>query len=167
MDPLPECFISFTSHLTKQIAQGKELFALKSFVETFDFSSIPFDSIAQYDPMLYKRTLLFRDSHVDVFLIGWNGAQGSKIHDHPDNGCIMRVLNNELSEETYILKENGLEKLKYHRLIEGEVAHIKKNTILHRIFNESKEKSLSLHIYSPPNYKTKYYEDEEVLVSEN
>jgi cysteine dioxygenase len=115
--------------------------------------------IAQYDPLTYKRSLLYNDNNIDVYLIGWSANQASRIHDHPDNGCVLRVLRNEVSEETYIRRDAGIEKLSHKNLKVGETGHIKKNTILHRIINETNEKTLSLHVYSPPNYKTRYYDE--------
>lgn len=159
MQPIPATLHNFASYISCEISKGKELFEVKSFVNSFDFSAINFSELAEYDPAVYKRKLLYSDDFIDIFLIGWAQKQGSKIHDHPENGCLMRVLNNELCEETYVKNQEKLEKLSFKRLVQGETGHIKKCTVLHRIFNESEEKSLSLHVYSPPNYKTKYYDD--------
>ena len=149
----------FAFAISSTIAKEDALINVKDFIKTYDFSSVDFPSLAQFDPKSYKRTLLYADAYIDIYLIGWEAKQGSKIHDHPDNGCVMRILQNELSEETYIQNnELGLEKLSYRNLKLGECGHIKKSTILHRVMNESDKKSLSLHIYSPPNFKTKYYE---------
>ena len=158
MIQFPQAILDLASEVSKNIGQGKELIDVKEYINSYDFSLVDFSSLAQYDSQSYKRTLLYTDQNVDVYLLGWNAKQGSKIHDHPDNGCVMRVIENELSEETYVQRSDGLEKVGYKNLKVGVTSHIKKNTILHKIFNESDIKSLSLHVYSPPNYKTRYYE---------
>lgn len=160
MEPLPQTILDFASKISSQISEGHDLFFVKDLIQNYDFSSVNFGALAVYDPINYKRTLLYTDEYIDIYLIGWNKRQGSKIHDHPDNGCVMRVLMNELYEETYLIKKDGLERLCIKKFNVGETGHIKKSTILHRIFNETDESSLSLHIYSPPNYKTKYYNED-------
>jgi len=158
----PQPILDLAIRVSSQITQGKELFDVKDYIQNFDFSKVDFDSLAQFDSNSYKRTLLYNDGNIDIYLIGWNNKQASKIHDHPDNGCVMRVLKNQVSEETYIMRDSGLEKVTYKCLTVGQTGHIKKNTILHRIMNETDEQSLSLHVYSPPNYKTRYYDEKGV-----
>lgn len=163
MESLPQPILDLATRVSAQIGQGKELFDVKDYIQNFDFSKVDWDSLAMYDPVVYKRRLLYNDDNIDVFLIGWDRKQASKIHDHPENGCVMRVLKNEVSEETYLIRDARMEKLSYKNLKEGQAGHIKKDTILHRIFNETDARSLSLHVYSPPNYKTKYYDDNGVI----
>ena len=164
MQVVPQPILDLATRVSSQIGQGKELFDVKDYIQNYDFSKVDFDALAQYDPNNYKRTMLYNDNNIDIYLIGWGSNQASRIHDHPDNGCVMRVLRNQVSEETYIMRDTGLEKLTYKCLKEGQAGHIKKNTILHKIFNETEEKSLSLHIYSPPNYKTKYYDENGIMM---
>ena len=164
MQAVPQPILDLADRVSAQIGQGKELFDVKEYIQSFDFSKVDFDALAQYDPNVYKRTLLYQDDNIDIYVIGWDSYQASRIHDHPDNGCVMRVLRNQVSEETYIMRDAGLERLTHKCLKVGETGHIKKNTILHKIFNETGEKSLSLHVYSPPNYKTKYYDEKGVMM---
>ena len=55
--------------------------------------------------MLISINLIFRNEKYEIYLICWNKKQISKIHDHPENGCILKVLKGELIEYRYDTKK--------------------------------------------------------------
>lgn len=101
----------------------------------------------------YNKKILYSNDVIDIVLISWNNNQSTKIHDHPDNGCLMRVMKGELIENIYT---NDLTYLKKNILKKNNCSYLEKNYILHNISN-CNDVSVSLHIYSPPNYKPNYY----------
>lgn len=40
----------------------------------------------------YNRVLLGRTDTYEIFLICWGIGQASKIHDHPSQGCVLKML---------------------------------------------------------------------------
>lgn len=90
----------------------------------------------------------------EFILIYWSPYSKTKIHDHPTNGCLMKILEGSLSENLY---DNSLNNIGYYKLEESKSSYIEGNTILHSIENNNDSYTISLHIYSPPNYKTNYF----------
>ena len=37
----------------------------------------------------------------EIIIISWNYNQKSPIHNHPENGCLMKILKGSLTEEKY------------------------------------------------------------------
>ena len=104
------------------------------------------------DGNYYEKYCLFENESFSLILIRWNKDSFSKIHDHPDKGCIMRVLKGSLKEETYTPKLNLIST---NLLKEDKIGYKKGNKILHKII--ALQESISLHVYIPGNYKTNYY----------
>jgi len=104
------------------------------------------------------RKIIYQDDMIDVVLILWEPNKESGIHDHPKNGCLLKILDGELIEELYS-KEKHIKHIETKEWIKNDCSYIEGDDILHSIKNENKKASISLHIYSPPNYKTKYYSD--------
>lgn len=156
MELAPE-ISQLSDYISKEIDKGFELLNLQEYLRDFDLSSVDF-SFVQFDEHQYKRNLVFRDHNIDVVFIGWGSGHASAIHDHPENFCIVRIIKNELTEEIYLNRgEEKVEKQTTKKLKEGGITHIRGKAVVHRICNFSEEKTISLHIYSPPNYKTNYY----------
>ena len=104
------------------------------------------------DGKYYEKYYLFENENFSLIIIKWNLNSFTKIHDHPDKGCIMRVLHGSLKEETYSLKLNLIST---NILTEDKIGYKKGNKILHKI--TALKNSLSLHVYIPGYYKAEYY----------
>lgn len=130
------------------------------------------DIVERYDSDDWKQYVKFSDSGYrrntvpecsdDLFefvIICWNNNQRSQIHDHPDNGCILKVLQGDLSEDVYQKSDNKAtyQYIGTNRVENGTVSYMEKTQIIHRIRNSDKQ-TVSLHIYSPPDYICKPYD---------
>lgn len=107
-------------------------------------------SIYNYD---YYKFRLYSNENYEINLINWNRYSHSKIHNHSDNGCIMKMLDGMLTEQRY---DKDLI-LKNHTILESPNIYYINNTDLHSIHNIYGTPSYSLHIYSPPNFNTKIF----------
>jgi cysteine dioxygenase len=87
-----------------------------------------------------------------MFIITWNKDSKTMIHDHAENGCILKMLRGSLKETIY--KDGDLIKSNY--LINSDTGCINNDIGYHSIENISDGISVSLHIYSPCNHNTKY-----------
>jgi predicted metal-dependent enzyme (double-stranded beta helix superfamily) len=105
----------------------------------------------KYSTERYNRVLLGNNELMDVFLICWASGQSSGIHDHPSNGCLMKVLSGSLIENRY---DNKLQLTSSRILPVGSVGYME-GSQLHDVI--SSNGAVSLHIYSPPGYKPTYY----------
>ena len=54
-----------------------------------------------YTPEVYNRIKLFRNDQIEILLLCWEKNQGSPIHNHPQHGMVMKVLEGELFENRY------------------------------------------------------------------
>lgn len=109
---------------------------------------------ANLSDICYKRTLVKRNDLIEILVIGWNVKQKSPIHDHPKNGCLVKILKGSLNEDIY---DNEINLIKSQKLNTDGISYQESNKVLHKIENLTNGPVFSLHIYSPPNHKTKYY----------
>lgn len=96
----------------------------------------------------YYKYILFTSNEIDIVHIKWEKYSETTIHDHPDKGCIMMVLNNgKLIENIYFNSEyaNILIKRSQKKLLYGDFGYIKSNKYLHKII--ANEYTETLHIY--------------------
>lgn len=102
----------------------------------------------------YQKKLLYENDIYDVYLIIWYPNCVTKIHNHADNGCYMKLLSGRLTE--YIYESNNLNITKINDINKNDFTYIDNKIGCHKILN-SDQISTSIHIYSPPRYQTKYF----------
>lgn len=103
-----------------------------------------------------------KDAKFDAWLICWSTKANSGVHDHAEHGCIQKVLSGVLKESRYRKVGKGakakIELDEERKLRVGNVGFIDNCIGFHSIENRSSvNNAVTLHIYSPPNYVTKYY----------
>ena len=114
----------------------------------------------------YSKIKLFENNVFEIYVIFWFENSESPYHDHAENGCYYKLLLGEL-EEVICSKEKVYEK---KLLNENDISYINnyigyhkiKNTKNHIITDRDKveyflDASVSVHFYSPPNYKAKTF----------
>ena len=104
----------------------------------------------------YNKIYINGNDDFEIFIITWNSYQESKIHDHSAKGCIYKILKGHLVEEEY---DNNLKLLSVKSLFSDSynIGYIDNSISLHKIINYNDSIAVSLHIYSPPNHNTKYF----------
>ena len=109
-------------------------------------------SIIKNNDYSYVKYRLYSSNNCDIIYIKWNKNAITKIHDHPDKGCIMKVLNGKITEECY---DKYLSLISINMLNTNMIGYKISNKILHKIIcNENTD---TLHIYIPGNYVTNSY----------
>ena len=103
----------------------------------------------------YNKILVNRNENFDMYIITWDNYQKSKIHNHPENGCIYKILEGHLIEENY---DHKLRLVGIKSLFIDRIGYIDDFIHLHSMNNYKNNICVSLHIYSPPNFKTTYYD---------
>ena len=94
----------------------------------------------------YNRNVVYRDDLFEIIIITWLPGQHTKIHDHPSNGCLLKVLYGELCE---IRKKC---KIREYHLQTNDISYMHSSLGKHIISNVHKKPAISIHVYSPPNY---------------
>ena len=149
IDNLEELFIKINEML-----KTKKLEDLKYLLN--DYNGDDWNNYVKYNNQKYNREIAFKNELCEMVVISWNKKQMSPIHDHPLNGCLLKILKGKLIEENYINKSNIIKKKNKIELKEGSISYKIGNNILHKIINNN-IKTVSLHIYSPPNHNIKIY----------
>ena len=117
------------------------------------YNGIDWKKYIKFSTKRYCKNLVFRNKLMDVFIICWKKGQKSGIHDHPESGCLLKVVEGELLETVFT---DSLSKIKENKLITGSIGYQEGNNKLHSI-NSNKCDSISIHIYSPAKHCTKFY----------
>ncbi len=109
------------------------------------------------DKKFYK-VYVNKNSLFELCLIFWFNNAVSTIHDHPEKGCIMKIIKGELIEN--IFKNIGNNKCSFIQkniINKNCIVNRCGNNILHQIINNT-DLTVSLHIYFPPNFQQNIYE---------
>jgi cysteine dioxygenase len=114
------------------------------------YNGIDYIKYINFSTEKYKRIKLdnYSNDKFELILICWNKDQITKIHSHSDNGCLMKILEGELEETLYDNNINFINKNIYKK---DNVSFMHNDFGFHKI--KAIEMSISLHLYSPPNYK--------------
>lgn len=96
----------------------------------------------------------------DMYLLIWNPRVESPIHDHPENGCLLKILKGSLIEEKYTKDGNLINRI----IMENDnVSYMHDSIGYHKIINNSEEITYSLHIYSPVKYIPHAYQLDDLI----
>ena len=100
----------------------------------------------------YRR--LYRTGEYEVWLLGWDAAQDTQIHDHGGSSGAFCVTEGTLVEYHSALGRRGA--MLHRRHARGGVRSFGP-TYLHNLINEGPAPATSVHAYSPPLTKMSYY----------
>ena len=113
------------------------------------FDSPEWKNYVSFDDNTYKKNLVFRNDNFELFVVCWKPKQKTPIHSHAENGCIIKMLKGNLTEKLYF--NDG--SFKKHTLYKNDITFIDDNIGKHIMENDSDKNAISMHLYSPPNYK--------------
>ena len=97
----------------------------------------------------YTRNLIATDDETySLLLLCWNPQKESLIHDHPGEGCWLKVLQGSIQESRY---SDTLECQSEEIFTEGQVGWITDALGYHKIGNPSMDQpAVTIHLYAPP-----------------
>lgn len=114
------------------------------------------DKNTDYIRIKIPSTHSYFPSFFDAYLLVWSNNKFSKIHSHPERGCILKVLKGSIKETRY--SNPDLHVINKIIVKEGETSYIHDTEAFHKVKNADKTKlSISLHIYAPKGYQVKYF----------
>lgn len=119
---------------------------LESFRDEFHSTDIKeFEQFVVFKEDNYLSKTLFRIDKFEIRLLCWKLFQQTPKHPHPQNGCLMKILEGKLIEEKFI--DNNKIETVYKK---GDVGYIKASES--HILKNLDANSVSLHIYSPSGF---------------
>jgi Cysteine dioxygenase type I len=100
---------------------------------------------------------LYRDLHVDLWLLCWTNQQETGFHDHDRSSGAVVVVDGDLVEDRLELAAGGLVERSVPRpagaSFDFEASHV------HRVRHpEGRPPAVSIHAYSPPLWRMGYYD---------
>jgi hypothetical protein len=104
------------------------------------------------DERIYMR--IYRDHHIEAWLICWSGDQETGLHDHDVSSGAVRVVDGRLAEDRLVLGGEGVTTTVYDP---GQGFRFDA-TRIHDVRHVGEVPSVSLHLYSPPLWRMGYYE---------
>jgi len=106
----------------------------------------------------YNRHVFYTCDEFDIIIITWAPGQFSPIHNHPSNGCFVKILHGEIMETKYNI--NTLEKTSEYLRQTDNISYIDDTQTYHKMHNIcQKTHCVSLHIYSPGNHKPTFFNE--------
>jgi cysteine dioxygenase len=151
---LSELFNTIKNKKLKDCIDTMNLYNSSDYLEYIELHKLQIEKY-KYNENNYCRIKLeeFSNNDIEFILILWKPNSETRIHDHPEKGCLMKVLNGSLTE---IIYNNNKEKIKENKLNSLNSSYIEGDKYIHKIINNNVN-SISLHIYSPPNHISKKY----------
>jgi predicted metal-dependent enzyme (double-stranded beta helix superfamily) len=139
------------SELCYSIALGQKLDVIMPLVKKYNGDD--WKQYVNFCTKKYTRNLVYQNDLFDVYIICWNNKQESPIHDHADNGCVMKILEGRLIQELF---DHNIKSTIKMPIFRNQVTYIDNDIGYHKIINTNTQ-TVSLHIYSPSSHQTKIF----------
>ena len=112
----------------------------------------------EYDAENRWHQRLYRDRHLDIWLISWLPTQGTQLHDHGGSSGAFTVLSGRLDEAVY-RRDPSRDSLTEYRRPAGSAVGFGPRYV-HDVRNLSDQPAVSVHAYSPPLTSMNFYDVE-------
>lgn len=140
--------------ITNELKNGEHLRDLIHILEAY--TGIDWQQYVKFDNEKYVRNNVYSNEYIDILIICWGNNQSSRVHDHPEKGCLMKILDGTLQEDLYVKRETSYLFIKSNTLEKDSIAYKESTNCVHDIIAIN-NRAVSLHIYSPSGYKPNYY----------
>ena len=138
------------SKVTRIVKYRLPIMHMESIMNKVEYNDIK--DYVRYNTHSYQRVKLVSENNLNLYLLCWGPNQKTLIHDHPPQGCLLKVLKGNLIETTYY--NGGITESNF--LSVGNFAYREGSDILHKIVN-SGDYGVTLHLY-PDNYKPRFFQ---------
>jgi cysteine dioxygenase len=138
-------------------------------VEGLELRRDDLGDVLGFDEGCYRRTVIHARPHYQVLVLCWRSEQRSPIHDHCGSNCVVRVIEGRATETRFARTACGrLVPVWSHEHIEGAVAASCGEEI-HQMgnFEPSGHDLITLHLYSPPPSRWRFYEVGETTLADH
>jgi hypothetical protein len=113
------------------------------------------EHLIRHDPGQRVFVELYRDVHLDVWLICWNEHQDTGFHDHDLSSGAVYVADGELAEDRLVAGQGGIKELSRARQADS-VFDFDAGRV-HCMRHAGGPPAVSVHLYSPALWRMGYY----------
>ena len=151
--------------------EEKNFLEYGNIMKSIDFDESAIKQYCFWSNDFYTRNLVEKTKAYELIVLCWNAGQYSPIHNHQGQDCWMYIAKGDIDEIQYVIQnqnENNvaLKETKKGHYCKGQVGYIHDDIGLHIIKNNSKEKAISIHLYSNPIHFCKVYDLDKGKVTE-
>ena len=136
----------YIKDLIISLNENNDFCSMELFKEYITKSIINWRDYVIFNKYMYSKNIIYRNAIFEIIIISWLPGQFTRLHGHPNNGCLMKVLYGTLNEVLFIDNKTYTEQ----KINTNDATFIKNNK--HIVSNISNKCCISIHIYSPPNY---------------
>ena len=116
--------------------------------------------LVRHDPNTRYFAQLYRDPHLDLWLICWLDAQDTGYHDHDLSAGAVYVCEGTLHEDFFVRGSDGWIREETNKHLEGSVFHFD-SSYIHGVRHAGGPPATSLHAYSPALWRMGHYEPDD------
>jgi predicted metal-dependent enzyme (double-stranded beta helix superfamily) len=126
-----------------------------------DIPITDFEGIATWDPNKYTRNYISSSSSYELILVCWEPGHNTPIHDYNFQQAWIHPVQGMLREERFIFDvfTSALIKVSSVKLEKGDFSFMNNVGGIHRYTNVSKERAMSIHLYSNPVKEWRSYDE--------
>jgi hypothetical protein len=115
------------------------------------------EHLIKYDPNTRYFHQLYRDPHLDVWLICWLNAQDTGYHDHDLSSGAVYVVEGKICEDYFHRGEDGWIRERTHEREAGSLLQFD-SAYIHGLRHAGGPPATSIHVYSPALWRMGHYE---------
>lgn len=158
---LQSLVIDIDNYITQHQKLNFDLLEIKDFIDKYknsDFLEYVKESDSRYQKIKVPTKSKYQNIY-DIYIVTWKPLQKSLIHDHSQNGCIFKILEGSLTEKQFTPNKTNPKLILQRTITQGNHGYINNQFAFHQVQNLNQyQRTVSLHIYSPSNYKSKSYQ---------
>jgi predicted metal-dependent enzyme (double-stranded beta helix superfamily) len=149
MNSVKELYESIGASISNTSALNKFADELKQ------YQGVDWKVHVQFSEDTYARHLIFRHDLFEILLLCWAPGQSTQLHNHPEQGCVLKVLQGSLLEERYQIGSNTPFLTEVLRA--GDIGYMNNTMGIHRVSNKELIPAVSLHVYAPAEYQAELF----------
>ncbi|MGF1719721.1 cysteine dioxygenase family protein [Vibrio kyushuensis] len=145
------CFDEFLVHM-EAANKPLSLSTIRYLLDKVTLSNGEVKRLASFQKENYCRRRLFRSEQCEILILSWLNGQRSKIHDHLNSACGVKILLGDATETVFDTADNGQIYATNSTFYKEGSVTVGQDDDIHQISNlQSDDLPLvTLHVYSPP-----------------